>query len=310
MRLTKSTVMLDTCAKFFRTLHISGSAEHDQEVLLRIEMLNCNVVAHSFAVEPPGMLWQVRGRQRIQFSGNVFLADDVFPFQAFICFQFSNLQQEIVPLYDLVHERLASSATYALYHSFLQTVSGSEFRRVLDIGGRNRSQIDRRNEFPDHEVTVIDILPGENVDVVCDAHVLTRHISPASFDAIQSVSVFEHVLMPWKLVLEMNRVLRPGGLVYVHTHQSLGIHDSPCDYWRFSMDAWPALFNPKTGFEIVDVAMSHESFLIPHFWRPDKISAEQAVGFEASVVLARKTSETQLSWDVLPDEITDARYPA
>ncbi|WP_373690468.1 methyltransferase domain-containing protein [Sphingobium sp. DEHP117] len=60
----------------------------------------------------------------------------------------------------------------------------------------------------------------------------------SSFDAVYSVSVFEHLLMPWKVALEMNRVLRMGGIAYIHTHQTLGLHDMPWDFWRFSDTSW------------------------------------------------------------------------
>ena len=301
--------MLDTCAKFFRTVHVSGWIKHDEEVLLRVEMLNCDRAAESFVVGLPHVVSAEFGGVNLGFAIDVFLKADEFPFGAFICFSFSNLKQEMVALYDLVHERLATSPTFALYRRFLDQVKTPEFRRVLDIGGRDRSQIDRRKDFPTNEVIVLDLLPGTNVDIVCDAHNLSNHLPPGSFDAIQSTSVFEHLLMPWKVVLEMNRVLRPGGLVYVHTHQALGMHDIPCDFWRFSADAWAALFNDKTGFEIIDRAMSHETFLIPHFWRIDKRDAERAAGFETSIVLARKISDPVLSWDVRPDEISNAAYP-
>jgi hypothetical protein len=300
--------MLDTCAKFFRTVHISGWIKHDEEVLLQIDMLNCEHVARTFEVGLPHPGAANLG-SNLGFTVDILLKAEEFPFLAFICFSFSNLKQEMVPLYDLVHERLASFPTFGIYQRFLDSVKAPEFRRVLDIGGRDRSQIDRRQQFPGNDVKVIDVLPGENVDVVGDAHSLTRYFSPSSFDAIQSISVLEHILMPWKVVLEMNKVLRVGGLVYVHTHQSLGMHDVPCDFWRFSADVWPALFNHKTGFEIVDSSMSHETFLIPHFWRAEKHDAENSAGLEYSVVLARKTSETALCWDVTPEEIGGARYP-
>lgn len=60
--------------------------------------------------------------------------------------------------------------------SFESNQSANIFRdlvkrgKLLDIGGRNRSKIDRSKEFPSFDVTVLDILDGDNVDVVADAH--------------------------------------------------------------------------------------------------------------------------------------------
>ena len=50
------------------------------------------------------------------------------------------------------------------------------------------------------------------MDVVGDAHTLSRHYPDAAFDAVMAFSVLEHLLMPWKLVIELNRVLKPGGI--------------------------------------------------------------------------------------------------
>jgi SAM-dependent methyltransferase len=298
--------MLDICAKFFRSIHISGWVKHDEEVLLRIDVLNCQHLAQTFEVGLPHAGSANVGRN-LGFNVDILLKAEEFPFEAFICFSFSNLKQETVALYDLVHERLASFPTFGVYQRFRDLVTAPEFRRMLDLGGRERSKIDHAKQFPGNDVTVIDSLPGDNVDMVGDAHSLGGCFPAGSFDAIQSIGVFEHILMPWKAVLEINKILRPGGLVYIHTHQALGLHDIPRDFWRFSADVWPALFNHGTGFEIVERAMSHETFLIPQFWRPEKRDAESSAGFEISVVLARKTSETALSWEVSPDETGGAK---
>jgi hypothetical protein len=62
--------------------------------------------------------------------------------------------------------------------------------------------------------------------------------------------------MPWKAVVEINQVLKPGGLLCIMTHQTVGMHDLPSDFWRISGDAWQSLLNVYTGFEIVIHAMS------------------------------------------------------
>jgi SAM-dependent methyltransferase len=249
------------------------------------------------------------GGSRLGFTLDVLLTASEFPMTAFICFFYANSKNEMIALYDLVYERLSVAPSFAWYQRFLDSVSAPEFRRVLDIGGRARSQIDRRKEFPNKEIIVADIMAGENVDVVCDAHEVAKHFDRGSFDAVQSTSVFEHLLMPWQVILQINKVLRVGGLLYIHTHQTLGLHDMPCDYWRYSIDAWPALLNFRTGFEILEATMSHENYIIPHFWRPDTIGIESSAGFEVSIVVAKKTSDSSLSWDVVPGEISASRYP-
>jgi len=155
----------------------------------------------------------------------------------------------------------------------------------------------------------MDILPGDNVDVVGDAHKLASFFPPDRFDAFYSVCVFEHLMMPWTVVTQINKVLKMGGIGLVFTHQTIGLHDMPWDFWRFSDTAWDALFNEKTGFKILDRAMDTESYILPFIYRPSKETAEQSAGFEGSAVLVEKIGSCQLEWNVAPSDISNTDYP-
>ena len=61
--------------------------------------------------------------------------------------------------------------------------------------------------------TGIDIVAGENVDVVGDAHQLSEYFDEDCFDAVFSISTFEHLAMPWKAAIEINRVMKTGGVL-------------------------------------------------------------------------------------------------
>ena len=116
---------------------------------------------------------------------------------------------------------LAGESYKALMSRFFDQLGALKAGRVLEIGSRNRSGIVRKGLVPSQlEYVGLDIVPGENVDLVGDAHELSRLFPPESFDAIFTMSVFEHLMMPWKAVIEMNRVLKPGGLVMVTSHQT------------------------------------------------------------------------------------------
>ena len=181
--------------------------------------------------------------------------------------------------------------------------------RMLDIGGRARSGLERRQNWPECDVITIDIEADPSVDVVGDAHELSRHFPPASFDVAHCVSVFEHLLMPWKAALEINRVLRPGGYVLIHTHQTIGLHDLPWDFWRFSDTSWHGLFNAHTGFEIVKTSMQSFMHVVPRVWGHRYRFAERSGGFEGSTVIARKIGETALEWEVPLTAILSTNYP-
>jgi SAM-dependent methyltransferase len=168
--------------------------------------------------------------------------------------------------------------------------------RMLDVGGRNLSGVDRARRFPGLDVTVLDILPGDDVEVVGDAHDLSTFFPANHFDAVYSSSVFEHLMAPWKVVLEINKVLKPGGLGLVQSHQTKGLHNTPWDFWRFSDTAWKALFNERTGFEIIGTALDRPHHIVPHYFSSGKDNAEAEVGFEASAVLFRKIGPGDVQW--------------
>ena len=46
------------------------------------------------------------------------------------------------------------------------------------------------------------------------------------------------------------KALKPGGLVFVQTHQTFPIHAVPFDYFRFSTDALRSLFSRSMGMKV------------------------------------------------------------
>lgn len=83
------------------------------------------------------------------------------------------------------------------------------------------------------KVVCVDLHPGPGVDLVADAHDL--HMVPdGSVDFVTTVSVLEHVRYPQKVVGEILRILRPGGIVYVDVPFIFPYHADPDDFYRFS----------------------------------------------------------------------------
>lgn len=199
---------------------------------------------------------------------------------------------------------------HRLFPEFTERIQAMPQGAMLEIGSRARSGVTRRDLVPPTWKYVgLDIAPGPNVDIVGDAHELSRLLTPHSFDAAMSLSVFEHLAMPWKVVIELNRVLKPGGLVFVQTHQTFPLHDEPWDFWRISADAWPALFNAKTGFRIVDSGMAEPLMFVARRWHPG-VNLHDSRGCAVSSVIAEKVSETALSWDVDLCDVLGGQYPA
>jgi len=86
---------------------------------------------------------------------------------------------------------------------------------------------------PDSTVVCVDLAPGPGVDLVADAHDL--HMVPSdSVDFVTTVSVLEHVRYPQRVMSEIFRILKPGGIVYVNVPFIFPYHADPDDFYRFS----------------------------------------------------------------------------
>lgn len=82
------------------------------------------------------------------------------------------------------------------------------------------------------DVINIDFLPFKNVDLVADI----THLPFAndSVDAVVNEFVLEHVKNPEAIIVEIKRVLKPGGLVYLSVPFIESFHSSPHDYNRWT----------------------------------------------------------------------------
>jgi len=98
------------------------------------------------------------------------------------------------------------------------------------------------------KVVCVDIMDGPNVDLVADAHDM-HMVSDNSVDLVVSVSVLEHVKYPHKVMKEIFRILKPGGLIYINVPFVFPFHADPDDFYRFSYKGISILCE---DFECVD----------------------------------------------------------
>ena len=184
---------------------------------------------------------------------------------------------------------------------------------ILEIGSRARSGVNNRDTYIpkslNAEFTGVDVLDGECVDVVCDAHELSQHVENDKYDLVYSLNVFEHLLMPWKVVLELNKVMKTNGIVMIFTHHSFPLHDLPWDYYRFSDNAWYSLFNKETGFEVIKTELIDRVSIVPRNIYEGSAGVKDGDAFIHSAVIARKISDTKLEWNVDAASIIETEYP-
>lgn len=123
-------------------------------------------------------------------------------------------------------------------------------KKVLDVGSYDVNGT-LKPIFEGSEYVGLDMEKGPNVDVVSDAHSIP--FVDEYFDIVVSSSCFEHDDMFWVTFLEMCRVLKKGGLLYVQAPANGPYHGWPGDNWRFYEDSWKALekWGKTQGQEII-----------------------------------------------------------
>ncbi len=121
--------------------------------------------------------------------------------------------------------------------------SRSRELRIVDLGSRDFNGSYRAIfDHPSWTYVGADLTPGPNVDLVLSDPYHWREIAPASVDVLVSGQTFEHTDFFWESVLEIARVLRPGGLCCIIVPASGPEHRYPRDCWRIFSDGMAAVF--------------------------------------------------------------------
>lgn len=126
-------------------------------------------------------------------------------------------------------------------HGFINSIQA---KKILEIGTRRwgKNPTHHKASFPNHEKFVmLDYLDGEDVDVVADAHEMSKFVDH-DFDFFYSASTFEHLERPWEVSAEIEKILRPGGGFFIQTHFNFPEHGFPFDYFRYTTEGLKSLF--------------------------------------------------------------------
>jgi len=98
----------------------------------------------------------------------------------------------------------------------------------------------------------LDIQEGKNVNIVTDAHEMSKVLDKNSINCVYSSSVFEHLYAPWLVAEEISKILKLEGYVCIETHFTYQAHERPFNFFNFSDLGLKVLFNPNLGFECID----------------------------------------------------------
>lgn len=202
---------------------------------------------------------------------------------------------------------------HRLLAHFIHIANTAENASILEIGSRNVSGSVRRSLFPNAGRYVgVDIHAGENVDVVGDVHRLSELVGEKQFDFVYSISVFEHLAFPWKVALEINAALKPGGVAFMSSHPFWPTHELPWDFWRFMLNSMHCLFNQATGFEIIAATEGLPARMFSLVGDPPTRHNHHHTVNQGIAVIARKIGDydrSRLKWDLTPSDIMETMYP-
>jgi len=109
---------------------------------------------------------------------------------------------------------------------------------------------------PNWQYVGVDLVAGPNVDIALTSPYRLPFDS-YSVDVIVSGQAFEHIEFFWLTWLEMVRVLKPGGLIFLLAPSRGYEHRHPQDCWRFYPDGYKALAD-YGGLSLLEVTTDWE----------------------------------------------------
>ena len=123
---------------------------------------------------------------------------------------------------------------------------------IIDLGACNVNGT-LRHVSPNGACYIgLDMAPGPGVDVVVKPNTALP-LASESVDIVVSSSTFEHDTFFWQTFVEMARIIKPAGIIYINAPSNGPYHSYPVDHWRFYPDCGKALADwaKSNGQEIV-----------------------------------------------------------
>lgn len=123
----------------------------------------------------------------------------------------------------------------------------------LDINGGIKQFFDSATEY-----IGIDMMAGNGVDKVLEAHDILKVWKPSTFNTVLCLEMLEHDDAPWITIENLTKVLKKNGYLIITTPTfGFPIHRYPKDYFRYGEDAYRDIFFKK--LKILDLTFVKDS---------------------------------------------------
>ncbi len=135
-------------------------------------------------------------------------------------------------------------ANYQYYANLIKkALINPKDKNMLEIGaGINPSASDNITTFGIKTYKNLDFLSNGNPHTIIGDITDCKQIPNSSYDFIYSADTFEHIKKPWLAAKEIERILRPEGIIFIIVPFAYRYHECPVDYWRYSPHALVSLF--------------------------------------------------------------------
>ncbi len=114
--------------------------------------------------------------------------------------------------------------------------------KILDLGSQDVNGTYKDIfDVPSWRYQGMDMAQGKNVDIVLENPYAWKEIAANSIDVLITGQALEHIEFFWITMLEIARILKPGGLCCIIAPSAGVEHKYPVDCWRFYTDGFKAL---------------------------------------------------------------------
>ncbi len=134
--------------------------------------------------------------------------------------------------------------------------------KLLDLGCGNKPYSMIYNEVCESSIgcdVPFSLHQDINVEVLCFAEDIDKHFEPDFFDCVICTEVLEHTVNDYKVVKNINKILKKDGNLIISAPFTYVLHEAPHDYRRYTLFGLSGILE-KNNFEIKSIFSTGASF--------------------------------------------------